>query len=243
MEVDLQIKKYIERALEEQSFRICEITLTGSSEISDGYASNITFATVLAATNENITKTIEVVVKSSKKDFVQTNRNVYERETYFYKTILPEFTRFQKQNNDTDRKIPSKVAIIDWQASRLHSPVLDLSFFIYSTCSEEQLRHFDELLDTYHTSFSMFLRELGCDPEKLFPYSALVRHWQKYSLQAFLLVTSFLHIPICEKEEAPELETLDGFCENIMNMKITNEVEYRKRLIAIISHYYNYTWT
>ncbi|XP_018563024.1 uncharacterized protein LOC108904829 [Anoplophora glabripennis] len=398
MDCNMDIKKYIKTALEDQNFRTYKITLVGSGEKSDGYASDITFATVLATTEEDVEKTIEVVVKSSRRDFLQTNRNAYEREAYFYKIILPAFARFQKKNNikhrfnsvpkcyktvsdesmevivmenlrkngyylynrkkpldihhlrcvlreygkfhaisfalktkskvdfenlvnnfddvtldfftesfknsinrclkrtcdivksmgytklyemcneilqkgadvtmidilktvepesailhgdcwnnnflykyeDTDRKIPSKVAILDWQISKLHSPVLDLSYFIYSTCSEEQLRHFDELLDTYYSSFSVFLKDLGCDPEKLFPFCTLRRHWKKYSLHGVLLTTSFLHVTICDKEEVPEFNDVEDLGAAIMNVNITDEAEYRRRLVAVISHYYNY---
>lgn len=140
-------------------------------------------------------------------------------------------------------RVPKKVAIIDWQLSRLHSPVLDLSYFIYSTCSEEELEHFDELLDIYYTSFSTFLTKFGCDPQNLFPFSTLRKHWKKYSLMGVLIVTTFLHVTICDNEEAPELTEPGDIGEKVMNVNIKDESEYKKRLVSVIRHYCNYNYS
>lgn len=115
---------------------------------------------------------------------------------------------FMYEYESENHTSPTNVAILDWQISRLHSPVLDLSYFIYSTCSEEMLNHFDELLDTYYSSFSTFLTKLGCDLEFIFPYSTLRKHWKKYSLYGFLMVTSFLHVMAYESEDTPDRKSV-----------------------------------
>ncbi|XP_018563003.1 uncharacterized protein LOC108904810 [Anoplophora glabripennis] len=396
---DQEIETYIKDAMDHQHFSKYAIALTGESENSDGFASHINFATVSATTEEGIEKTIEVVVKSSRKNLIQANPSLYGREAYIYETILPAFTKFQMQNDikdifdsvpkcyktmsddtmevlvmenlkkngydlydrkrpldlnhlklilreygkfhaisfafrDKDRsgfeklvtnfddvmiqyfveslrktingymakacdivkevgdkklyetcykvlqkgadvaaieimkivepesamlhgdgwnnnfvykyegsKVPSKVAILDWQLARLHSPALDISYLIYATCSEEELKHFDELLETYYSSFSTFLTELGSDPEKLFPYSTLQKHWKKYSLFGVLTLVAYLHLILCDDEEVPDFDECDDqadYTEKLMAIKITEESEYRKRLIAAISHYCSY---
>lgn len=70
-------------------------------------------------------------------------------------------------------KVPARIKVIDYQLARLASPVIDLSFFIYS-CTLQDLRekHYDELMKIYHKSLSNYLISVGSDPEKLFPYSA-----------------------------------------------------------------------
>jgi hypothetical protein len=51
--------------------------------------------------------------------------------------------------------------------------------------------HGDELLQGYYRSSSEFLVQLGCEPEHLFPFSALENQLSKYSLfnlgMAFIL--------------------------------------------------------
>lgn len=120
---------------------------------------------------------------------------------------------------------------------------MDLSYLIYNTCSEEELKHFDELLETYYASFSTFLTELGCDPETLFPYVTLQRHWKKYSLFGVLMLFAYLHLILCDDEEVPdfdECEDQTDFTDKLMHIKITDELQYRKRLIAVVRHYCSY---
>lgn len=71
-------------------------------------------------------------------------------------------------------KVPARVKVIDFQLTRLATPAIDISFFIYS-CTLQDLRekHFDELIKIYHKSLSDYLISVGSDPEKLFPFSAL----------------------------------------------------------------------
>lgn len=70
--------------------------------------------------------------------------------------------------------VPVKAKIIDFQLARLASPVIDISFFIYS-CTTESLRaqYYDDLIKAYHKSLSDMISSLGSNPEYLFPFSAL----------------------------------------------------------------------
>lgn len=96
---DRQIKAYIREAVEDKNFQSYEIDLTGTTDVCDGYGSDITFATVLVTTREGVQKNIELAVKCSKKGTPVEHRKSHKREAYFYKTILAEFTRFQIENN------------------------------------------------------------------------------------------------------------------------------------------------
>lgn len=72
------------------------------------------------------------------------------------------------------RDIPVKAKMIDFQLARFASPVIDISFFIYS-CTTEELRvqYYDDLIKTYHTSLSQLISDFGSNPEYLFPFTAL----------------------------------------------------------------------
>lgn len=72
------------------------------------------------------------------------------------------------------REIPVKAKMIDFQLARYSSPVIDISFFIYS-CTTEEVReqYYDELIKSYHTSLTDFIKDFGSNPEYLFPFSAL----------------------------------------------------------------------
>lgn len=66
-------------------------------------------------------------------------------------------------------KNEKEVLILDFQLARCSSPVLDISFMIYS-CTDEDLRsqHFDNFLKEYYDELNKSIASLGSDPEKLY---------------------------------------------------------------------------
>ncbi|KAJ8866921.1 hypothetical protein PR048_032783 [Dryococelus australis] len=57
----------------------------------------------------------------------------------------------------------SDVVFVDFQYSYYGSPALDLHYFLYSSPSSEvSSRHFDQLLQCYHSSLSKTLARMGC---------------------------------------------------------------------------------
>lgn len=72
------------------------------------------------------------------------------------------------------REVPVSAKMIDFQLARFASPVIDISFFIYSCTTEEvRAKYYDDLIKTYHTSLSELIKDYGSNPEYLFPFSAL----------------------------------------------------------------------
>ncbi|KAJ8943196.1 hypothetical protein NQ318_000677 [Aromia moschata] len=132
---------------------------------------------------------------------------------------------FMYKYENHDRLSPSKVMILDWQLSAIRSPVFDLSYFIYATASSEGVEQFDELM------------ELGSDPEKLFPFSALRTHWRKYALYGLIFTIFILKFGLCEKEDAPELADLaeDDDMGDFLNVTLKNKDLYYERLRPAIS--------
>ncbi|KAJ8925785.1 hypothetical protein NQ315_009635 [Exocentrus adspersus] len=397
------IKTHIKNAFRNQNLLNCEVTLKGTNDTTDGYASFITFATVSATYKDGSKEEINIAVKVSRESLIQNFRYAYDREAYLYSTIFPTFTKFQHENQvedlfksvpicyktiadeklvviiledlkqngyrlhdrknpmdlnhlklvlreygkfhavsfalrhkrkedfkklvnnfsdsminiiddawkqmikesfvkvcgtmkeigklelyevcnsilqkdpgdlmlgllktdeaqsavlhgdcwnnnflfkykvENNKMFPLQVAIVDWQLARLHSPVLDLSYFLYSTSSEEQLERFDELLEGYYSSFSSTIRELGCEPEELYSFTTLKEHWKKYSLFGILMVVFCLHAMMADKEETANIDAdSEDRIRNFMDMEIKNVAEYHKRLVACLGHYKKYTDT
>jgi thiamine kinase-like enzyme len=77
--------------------------------------------------------------------------------------------------------IPVEAKMIDFQLARFASPVIDIAFFIYS-CTDEKCReeYYDDLIKTYHTSLCELIKDMGSNPEYLFPFSALEVNWKFY---------------------------------------------------------------
>lgn len=66
--------------------------------------------------------------------------------------------------------------MLDFQLARCASPVLDLSFLIYS-CTLKSFRdqYFDDTLKIYHSELSNAIKLLGSDPDKIYPWNLFMQ--------------------------------------------------------------------
>ncbi|CAG9835334.1 unnamed protein product [Diabrotica balteata] len=143
---------------------------------------------------------------------------------------------------DNAQEEPIDIALIDWQLLRYHSPVLDLSFTLYSVASKPEITESSVLLKYYHEELSKFLTELGNDTIRVFPYSVLMDHWRKYSLYGFAYACCYMDFNFVELEDAPSLDNLDDISsvsQNLSVINLENNIMYTERLIAIVEHYFN----
>ncbi|XP_031781532.1 uncharacterized protein LOC100679280 isoform X2 [Nasonia vitripennis] len=57
-----------------------------------------------------------------------------------------------------------KVKFVDYQITRMSSPLLDLPYFLCTSSNADVMdNHFDELLDVYHSRFVDVLAKVGCN--------------------------------------------------------------------------------
>ncbi|XP_066154259.1 uncharacterized protein [Euwallacea fornicatus] len=146
---------------------------------------------------------------------------------------------FMFKYTDDDKTTPQKVIFLDFQVSKIGSPVLDLSYHFYSTASGSEHQYFDTLLRIYHNSLSSTIKQLGSDPDKLFPYEELIRQWKEYSLFGCLLAMLILTVALSEKEDTFDIESMTD--ENINNMfeqlKKKNFTRLSSRMINVVKHF------
>ncbi|KAJ8977350.1 hypothetical protein NQ317_017765 [Molorchus minor] len=102
---------------------------------------------------------------------------------------------FMFQYKDESKTAPSKVAILDWQIAGLRSPVFDLSFLIYANSSKNELGKFDQLMETYYSTFSKYLRDLGNTGDNIPSFG-------------LLFVPMVWRLVLSDKEEVPVFEDL-----------------------------------
>ncbi|XP_052866192.1 uncharacterized protein LOC128272426 [Anopheles cruzii] len=101
------------------------------------------------------------------------------------------------------------VRIIDFQLARYSSPALDISFFVYS-CTSQALReaHYQELLDAYYGALSEMLRDLGSNPEDIFPYSELKRELQQYARFGVGMGIESIPFSLLGESDVPDLNQI-----------------------------------
>lgn len=87
-----------------------------------------------------------------------------------------------KYGDCTQPAVPTELCLIDWQLTRIASPVLDILWFIF-LCTGQELRnrHYKDLLDVYYGSLSSMLCQLGSDPAKLLPFEILMSHLKQFA--------------------------------------------------------------
>ncbi|KAK4884254.1 hypothetical protein RN001_000525 [Aquatica leii] len=145
-------------------------------------------------------------------------------------------------SNLNNAHAPTSLAIIDWQLSRVGSPILDLTHFLY-TCTDKQFRdkYYHEIIEEYYNTFSSFLRNLGSDPEILFPYSEYEEHLKKYSIFGLYMAVQILYLVFSSKDEVPDLHNItskqDGL--KVLNYRLKNNDMYTTRIKDIITDFEN----
>jgi len=83
-----------------------------------------------------------------------------------------------------------EVLMLDFQLARCVSPVLDLSFLIYS-CTLKSFRdqYFDKILKLYHSELSDAIKSLGSDPEKIYPLDLFMKEVKRLFSAKYLFST------------------------------------------------------
>lgn len=143
---------------------------------------------------------------------------------------------------DSEQTKPESVAFLDFQMIKAGSPVLDLSYHIYSTSSGAELEQFDVLLETYYQSLAKSLEELDCNPEEVFPFSELRRQWNVFSTMGFLTGTCAILLTLSNQEDVLEIENIDqkdGF-DRLGQLNEKSHDIIAPRYLAIAKHFVNH---
>jgi thiamine kinase-like enzyme len=142
---------------------------------------------------------------------------------------------FKYANNNKTKLLD--VCFLDFQLSRLASPVYDLSYFLFTCLSEDDIPNFDEIVNVYYESLSEFLRKLGSDPDKMFPFEELQKQWKRFSLFGLTMLSSVIKVCLSDKDEVNDLaevaesgrQITDAFTKAVKNAE-----EFGKRTLPII---------
>lgn len=133
---------------------------------------------------------------------------------------------------------------LDFQLSRVASPVIDLSYFLYACADAAILKHFDFILQIYHTSFCDFLKDLDCDRdddiEAVFSLKKLKEHWKDFGKFGLVMGSFVLKLALCDTDEVPDLaDTAEngGDFKGTLDITIKNQDEYARRVRDTFLHY------
>lgn len=117
---------------------------------------------------------------------------------------------------------------IDWQITQPASLVHDLSYFFYTTASEEALAKLDTYLDVYYTELCEEIKRLGSDPTVLYPRSVFDDEWKRYCKYGFTMCFMLFKVMLANKDEVPQMDV--GNPEDQLFKKLNKEDEYTRRI-------------
>uniref|UniRef100_A0A6P7GNJ9 Uncharacterized protein LOC114340993 n=1 Tax=Diabrotica virgifera virgifera TaxID=50390 RepID=A0A6P7GNJ9_DIAVI len=132
------------------------------------------------------------------------------------------------------------VALTGFQASGLHSPVIDLSYYFFSSLGCGFFPNVSEFLKYYYEQLTSFLKELGCDVAQIYTFEKLQEHWRQYSFYGFCLSIAYLELGSInfekhfrkENEESSEVEKPAVGAPNVASANA-----YRQKLEKIVEFF------
>ncbi|XP_018568334.1 uncharacterized protein LOC108908703 [Anoplophora glabripennis] len=144
---------------------------------------------------------------------------------------------FKYEDNGNPHK-PTKICLLDWQLSKTGSPVLDLAYFFFACGSKDIFYDYKKYLKIYHETVSENLKQLSCDPEKIFPYTLLEHHWKMYAKFGLYIALIVITVMLSEENEVKTLKDAAKNNESIFetfNYDGINVNDYNKRILDIVT--------
>lgn len=102
---------------------------------------------------------------------------------------------------------------LDWALSRYGSPVCDLLYYLFSATNHEfREKHFNNLLIEYHVTLKRNIKELGSDPDKLYPWEQLREDIEKFGRFPLIFVPMLIQLINVDHKYIADM---DEYCERL----------------------------
>ncbi|KAI4470023.1 hypothetical protein MML48_1g14949 [Holotrichia oblita] len=134
---------------------------------------------------------------------------------------------------------PTDVVLIDWQLLREASPVFDFSFFVYTIASAEVLDNLSYYLDFYYKHLSDTIRELGSDPDVMYPKDVFEREWKQHGKYGFGMAFISVRMMLAAKDEVMKMEEINlanTHDVSKMYLKFKKQKEFTARMKLLAEH-------
>ncbi|KAJ3646099.1 hypothetical protein Zmor_023706 [Zophobas morio] len=206
-----------------------------SSDIVGAYEQNFTVIQNLLKNDldENILQKLHNFKLNLGQFFEQSSHSVEDLNVILHGDCWNNnFMHYQKNGE------PSSFAMLDWQIIRYSSPIFDLSYFLFSCLSEEDIQDVDTIKKHYHQCLTDHLEALG-SKKSLYPLSQFLEEWQKYAKFGLTIATLIHKISLSENCEIPDMAQTAEKGEDIANaftQPIKNTSDYRKRIKYLVKY-------
>ncbi|XP_071053936.1 uncharacterized protein [Onthophagus taurus] len=138
---------------------------------------------------------------------------------------------------DDETQKPIDIKLIDWQGQSLNSPLLDFNYFFYTLATKKELDNAHYYLNLYYNILSERIRELGSDPNKVYPYNVFLEHWRKSAMFGLFMAFCVIKAQLVENDEIPNM--MDESGDEFFGVKIKNQDKYNERIRDLIEYFIN----
>ncbi|XP_022904456.2 uncharacterized protein [Onthophagus taurus] len=139
--------------------------------------------------------------------------------------------------NEDDDDNPVRVSFLDWQLTKVTSPVIDLSYLIYGTCELKQMEKIDYFLNFYYNKLGFYINLLGSDLSMLYPKDDFDEEWRKFSRYGLALSTIVIKLTFTDPDDVPLNNSEKKTMLESLSYKIKNEKKYIERIKCVINHF------
>ncbi|CAG9863299.1 unnamed protein product [Phyllotreta striolata] len=144
---------------------------------------------------------------------------------------------FKYESNDLSK--PIDIVLIDFQASRLASPILDLSYYLYAVADKSTLEKIDYLLGEYHKELGDYLKQYEIDVNRILTLQRLKESWKKYGRYGLVLTPFITRVELCGDDE--RIDFMDKIGDGSITdsaSNISKQEEYDRRVLNVFVHFY-----
>lgn len=125
--------------------------------------------------------------------------------------------------------------LVDFQISKVATPAFDVSHFLAVSAPKSVLDNLSKYLELYYKTISDFLKELGSDPDVVYPHHVFREHWKKHARFGLTISLFAFRFFLSEEDEAPKMTTKEEFAQTFIIDKMVNQEEHDQRLSHIVT--------
>ncbi|KAI4466539.1 hypothetical protein MML48_2g00015975 [Holotrichia oblita] len=143
---------------------------------------------------------------------------------------------------DEQTKKPVDLRLVDFQIARETLPVMDLSYFFYcSAITQENLDKLDFYLDYYYENLKDFVKKLGSNVDKIYPYDTFKDDWRRFCKFGIMMSICVSRIVLAETGEtlnvAEKIRTdPEEARKALFVVNLSNNDEYVDRMSRVLKH-------
>ncbi|XP_037052174.1 uncharacterized protein LOC119085779 [Bradysia coprophila] len=101
-----------------------------------------------------------------------------------------------------------QLRFVDFQLLRLASPVLDITYYICSSTTQEIHQRFNDLLKIYYDALATFLTKMGSDPNKLFTFNDLQDQFRQFGKYGLIFTPILAGVMVSESKDIIDMDSI-----------------------------------